>query len=99
MYRERERGRADFEMNGEFAARQRSTSQKLTDDRSNPFGVGEVNVVTALYFRRLEVLDLFESRHHHILWKRPALQGSHRQHRTFDGGQERQRLVLGQPHS
>ena len=74
-----------------------STRQKVFNQRCDAFGVGEVDVVAALDLRRLEVLDLFESCHHHILWKRPALQGSYRQYRALDGGKKRQRLILSQP--
>jgi hypothetical protein len=76
-----------------------STRQELTDQRRDAFRMCEVDVVTALDLRRFEDLDFLEPCHHNFLGKWPTLQRANRQHRTLDGGKERQRLILSQPHS
>jgi len=77
------------------SARWRSSSggQESIDHRRHTLGVGEVDVVAALDLDLLEDRDHRQPRLDDVLGKRPALQRTHRQHRTGDGGQESPHLV------
>ena len=54
-----------------------SVRQELFDHWSDAFGMGEVDVVTALDLRRLEVSDHRQPRHHDILREGPPLESAH----------------------